>query len=154
MEDPSILQFFRPQGLFPAVVVLGVAWFLARLTEGAFERAGTRFTEYRLTLNQTKAIIRLVLWLGGMAAAISLVFQLSDEALLALGGFVLRALFLDGLRRRGVFRHHRLERGELFAAELAGGVAIGRARRCLFCNFCLFVCFLVRWCFVVGACVL
>jgi len=86
MEDPSILQFFRPQGLFPAVVVLGVAWFLARLTEGAFERAGTRFTEYRLTLNQTKAIIRLVLWLGGMAAAISLVFQLSDEALLALGG--------------------------------------------------------------------
>ena len=72
MEDPSILQFFRPQGLFPAVVVLGVAWFLARLTEGAFERAGTRFTEYRLTLNQTKAIIRLVLWLGGMAAAISL----------------------------------------------------------------------------------
>ena len=86
MDDPSILQFFRPQGLLPAAIVLGVAWFLARLTEGAFERAGTRFTEYRLTLHQTKAILRLMLWLGGLAAAVSLVFQLSDEALLALGG--------------------------------------------------------------------
>ena len=88
----NVWQFFRPQGLVPAAFVLAATWFLARLTGSSFERLGTRFTEYRLTLHQAKAILRLVLYLGGLAAAVPLIFSLSDEALLALSGTIAVAL--------------------------------------------------------------
>lgn len=84
----QILQFFRPEGLIPASVVLLVAWSLARVFTDAFDRLGSRFTEHRLTLQQTKAITRLGLYLGGLAAAVPLIFSLSREAILALGGTV------------------------------------------------------------------
>jgi small-conductance mechanosensitive channel len=82
----NILQFVRPEGILPAAFVLLATWALARLVAGAFERLGARFSQHRLTLHQAKAIARLVLYLAGLAAAIPLMFQLSDEALLALGG--------------------------------------------------------------------
>ncbi len=89
MEDVSnILQFLRPEGFLPAALVLLLTYVLARVVEGFFERLGTRFASYRITLHQTKAILRLVLYLGGLGAATSLVFQLSQEALLALGGIL------------------------------------------------------------------
>lgn len=88
MEESAndVLQFFRPQGLIPAAFVLAVVYFLARFLTGSFERLGARFTEHRLTLNQTKAIVRLVLYIGAMLAVVPLVFSLSDQAILALGG--------------------------------------------------------------------
>ncbi|HJL14728.1 MAG TPA: mechanosensitive ion channel family protein [Sandaracinaceae bacterium LLY-WYZ-13_1] len=87
MDNPAqILQFLRPEGILPALFVVFVTWVLARVLAGAFERAGTRFVEYRLTLHQWKSITRLVLYLAGVAAAVPLMFQLSNEALLALGG--------------------------------------------------------------------
>ncbi|MFK7988356.1 MAG: mechanosensitive ion channel family protein [Sandaracinaceae bacterium] len=88
MEDSvnDILQFFRPEGLIPALFVLILAWFLGRLLTSTFEQLGTRFTEYRLMLNQTKAIARLGLYLAALLAVVPLVFSLSDQAILALGG--------------------------------------------------------------------
>ena len=63
-----------------------LTWLLARASANVFERLGSRFTEHRLNLHQGKAIVRLLLYLGGIAAATPLVFSLSDQALLALGG--------------------------------------------------------------------
>lgn len=87
-EAGNILQFVRPGGALPALLVLAVAWFAARIVSNVFERLGARFTEHRLTLHQIKAILRLVLYLAAIGAALGLVFQLSDQALLALGGTI------------------------------------------------------------------
>lgn len=87
MEDVgNILQFFRPEGLIPAAFVLLFTWAMARLFGAGFDRLSKRFVERRLTLHQGKSIVRLLLYLGGVAAAVPLIFQLSDEAMLALGG--------------------------------------------------------------------
>jgi len=91
-EATNILQFLRPSGFLPAVLVLGIVYGLARLTEAAFDRLGARFQAQRIGLHQTKAIIRLVLYLGGFAGAVGLIFQLSNEALLALGGILAVAI--------------------------------------------------------------
>lgn len=82
----DILHFFRPGGVIPAAFVLLVTWVLARLLGAGFDRLSKRFVDRRLTLHQTKTIVRLLLYLGGLAAAVPLIFQLSDEALFALGG--------------------------------------------------------------------
>jgi small-conductance mechanosensitive channel len=86
MDPANIFQFLRPEGILPALLVLVVTWGLARGFAVVLERLGTRFTQHRLTLHQTKAVIRLILYLGGLAAATPLVFTLSDQALLGLGG--------------------------------------------------------------------
>lgn len=87
-ETQNILQFLRPEGFIPAAMVLLITWVVARFLAGFFDRMGSRFQGYRITLQQTKAILRLLLYLGGLGAATSLVFQLSSEALLALGGIL------------------------------------------------------------------
>lgn len=87
-QTANILQFLRPEGILPAALVLLMTWIVARFVAGLFERLGERFTHQRIPLHQTKAILRLLLYLGGLGAAISLVFQLSREALLALGGIL------------------------------------------------------------------
>ncbi len=93
MEDVgNILQFLRPDGFIPALLVLLVTYVLARGTAALFERAGQRFTQRRITLHQTKAIVRLLLYLTGIAAATTLSIQLSSEALLALGGVLAVAI--------------------------------------------------------------
>lgn len=99
-EATNILQFLRPAGFFPALVVLLVTYGIGRIAGGAFDRAGARFTQHRIALHQSKAILRLILYLGGFGASVSLIFQISTEALLALGGifavaigFSLRDLF-------------------------------------------------------------
>ncbi len=91
-EAANILQFLRPQGFVPALLVLVLAYALARGTAALFDRAGARFTHQRIAFHQAKAIARLVLYLAGFVAAISLSFQLSSEALLALGGILAVAI--------------------------------------------------------------
>ncbi|MCA9605236.1 MAG: mechanosensitive ion channel [Myxococcales bacterium] len=82
----NILQFLRPEGFVPASLVLLVTYLLARGAAALFERAGQRFTQQRIALHQAKAITRLVLYLAGFAAALTLSIQISNEALLAVGG--------------------------------------------------------------------
>jgi len=91
-QAANILQFLRPDGFIPALLVLALTYALARFTADLFDRAGQRFSHQRIALHQAKAIARLLLYLGGFVAAISLSFQLSSEALLALGGILAVAI--------------------------------------------------------------
>ena len=91
-EATNILLFLRPEGFVPAALVLVLAYAAARLLGGLFDRAGQRFSQHRIALHQAKTIFRLVLYLAGFGAAISLSFQLSSEALLALGGILAVAI--------------------------------------------------------------
>jgi len=90
--DTDLLELFRPGGVLPALLVLLVTVIAVRVTSGAIERLGGQFTEWRLALQQTKAIVRLLLAIGGIGFAISFVFHLSGEALLALAGTIAVAI--------------------------------------------------------------
>ena len=87
-ESPQVLEFFRPQGIVPALLVLAGAWVIARLLTMGLERVSQQWVEHRLALHQGGAILRLIAYLTGLAGAVSLVIELSQQALLAIGGTV------------------------------------------------------------------
>lgn len=87
-QTNNVFQFLRFEGFLPAIFILVTAWIIVRLTRGPLDRLGVRFTRWRLTIHQAKAISHLVLYLIAIAVAISFVFDLSDQALFALGGTV------------------------------------------------------------------
>ncbi|MCB9612135.1 MAG: mechanosensitive ion channel [Sandaracinus sp.] len=89
MDDPTqLLRFLRAEGVVPAVLVLVATWLMAGGTSRVFGRMTERFPDRRLVLQQTKAILRLLLFVAGIASAVGLLFRLSDEAMLGLGGTV------------------------------------------------------------------
>lgn len=87
-EAANFLQFIRPTGLLPALMVLAGAWVVAGLIGRTVERAGVRFTQWRLLLQQFGTMARFGIYIGAIAAAVPLAFKLSDQALLALGGTI------------------------------------------------------------------
>lgn len=93
MENTTdILQFLRPQGILPAFFVLFATWIGAGIVTRTFAKLGDRFHDRRLLIQQAKAILRLFVFLGGVAMAASMLFRFSNEALLALGGTVAVAI--------------------------------------------------------------
>lgn len=86
--DTHLFEFFRPQGIVPAIVVVALAWLAVRLVVPPLERLGRRFTDWRLALHQTRTILRLVIFLLAFVVAGAFLFNLSREALLAIGGTV------------------------------------------------------------------
>ena len=93
MDEPTqILQFLRPEGVLPAVLILFVTWIAAGILTRTFEKLGERFVDRRLLISQSKAILRLFVFLIGVVVAASMLFRFSNEALLALGGTVAVAI--------------------------------------------------------------
>jgi len=82
----DLLQAVRVSGLFTALLVIAATWFVTRITFGAAQQLGTRFSEHRPLLNQIAALLRFGIWLGGLTLATALSVRLSRETLLALGG--------------------------------------------------------------------
>lgn len=87
-DAANFLQFVRPTGLLPALMVLAGAWLVAGIIGRSVERAGVRFTQWRLLLQQIGTMARFAIYIGAIAAAVPLAFKLSDQALLALGGTI------------------------------------------------------------------
>lgn len=89
MEDATqILQFIRPGSLPTALVILAIAWILVKILHKASDQLGNRMVDRRLTINQIATILRFVIYLGAIAAVIPVVFVLTDQVLLALGGTI------------------------------------------------------------------
>lgn len=89
MENaPTIIDFIRVAGLLPALLVLVGTWMSAALVGRFMARLGQRFTDKRLLLEQAATLLRFFFYLGGIAAALLLSFNLSDQAMLALGGTI------------------------------------------------------------------
>ena len=87
MNSPAdILRFFRPEGLLPAILIIGAAWALAHGISYVATRLSKRFVDRRLLLQQMKSVLRLITFVVSLLAAASLLFHLSNEALIALGG--------------------------------------------------------------------
>lgn len=87
MDDTTALfEFFRPDGVVPAIVALTLAYAAGKLLTKGFDRLGEQFQDRRLLLQQLKSILRLVPFGIGAVVATSFIFAFSAEALLALGG--------------------------------------------------------------------
>ncbi len=91
-EATTMLEFVRLDGVVPALLALIAAWALARLANAGMERASKQWNEHRLALHQAGAVLRLIVYLAGLAWALSLVIELSREALLTIGGTVAVAI--------------------------------------------------------------
>lgn len=85
-KDTNLFEIIRVGGLPTAIVVIVVTYLLVRFVTKALQGIGARWVDKRLVINQLGTLIRFVLWLGGLAAAIALSVNLTREVLLAIGG--------------------------------------------------------------------
>jgi small-conductance mechanosensitive channel len=89
MEDSAqILQFFRPAGIPTALLIIAGAWFASTLLTNLVHRLGRRFVGRRLLLQQLGTFARFLLYIGSVGACVPLIFALTGEMLLALGGTI------------------------------------------------------------------
>lgn len=89
MQDAGqILQFLRPGGIPTALLIFMIAWLLVSVLRRLSEQLGNRMVDRRLTINQVVTILRFVIYIGAFAAAVPVVFALTDEMLIALGGTI------------------------------------------------------------------
>lgn len=84
----SIFKFIVVDRLWLIPVVLFFAWLTIRLSTRYLEALGARFTKHRLLAKQAAAVGRFAVLLLSLLILGSSVIQLSDEALLAVGGSV------------------------------------------------------------------
>lgn len=89
MEDAGqILKFLRPGGIPTAMLIFLVAWLLVSVLRRLSEQLGNSMVDRRLTINQVVTVLRFVIYIGAFAAAIPVVFALTDEMIIALGGTI------------------------------------------------------------------
>ena len=89
MQDATqVLQFIRPGGLPTALFIFAIAFALVALLRKVGEQLGDRMVERRLAISQLVTILRFVIYIGAFAAAVAVVFSLTKEMLLALGGTI------------------------------------------------------------------
>jgi small-conductance mechanosensitive channel len=91
-DSPGILQFLILDRVPYAVVIVLVAVFGARTFTRFLDGLGQRFPSYRLYLKQVSAVTRFAVLVGTAIAATASVVQLTDEAMLAIGGSVAFAI--------------------------------------------------------------
>ncbi|MFZ2651201.1 MAG: mechanosensitive ion channel domain-containing protein [Burkholderiaceae bacterium] len=89
MENSAeVLKFIRPGGIPTALLVFAIAWFGVQLLRKVGEQLGDRMVDRRLAINQALTILRFVIYIGTFAVTVSLVFTLTREMMIALGGTI------------------------------------------------------------------
>lgn len=89
MEDAGqVLKFVRVGGIATAFVILLATWLLVRLLARLSAGIGRRFQHRRLFVNQASTLLRFIIYIAAIAICIPIVFQLTDQMLLALGGTI------------------------------------------------------------------
>lgn len=84
--EMNVLELVRLSGMISGAVALAATWFAVRLVTSTLSKLGERFTDKRLVLQQVGTLVRFVLYLGGLAVAVTLSVRLSREVILALTG--------------------------------------------------------------------
>ncbi len=80
------LDFFKPEGIPYALVVLLAMTFIARFISREAERIGQRFADRRLVIQQTASFARFVIYFAGLSFAFLTLFEVNEQLLLAIGG--------------------------------------------------------------------
>lgn len=82
----ELLQAVSPQRLFALAIVVTVTVFVSRILGRTLDRAADRWSRHRLFFKKVNAIAKFVIVILGTIVAFTSVIQLSQEALVALGG--------------------------------------------------------------------
>jgi small-conductance mechanosensitive channel len=85
-ETTGLLEFVKPRGIPWAILILVTTVIASRLLTRALDQLGDRFADKRLTIKQVGSFFRFALYLVGGLGAAGMIFQLTREVLLALGG--------------------------------------------------------------------
>lgn len=85
-EQVEILRFFKPAGIPLALLILALSVVASRLLTGLLDRLGERFADRRLMIQQAGSFLRFGIYLVGGLGSASMIFQLTREVLLAIGG--------------------------------------------------------------------
>lgn len=88
MDETSLLRFVRLDGVPVALLAGLLVWFVLRVATQSLDALGDRVPSRRLLFKQISAFTRFTLLIAATAFAISSVFVLSQEVLLAVGGSV------------------------------------------------------------------
>ena len=84
----SWIDFFKPDGVPYAAVVLILMGFLARFVSRECERLGNRFADRRLVIHQTGSFVRFFIYLLGLSFVVMTLFELTEQMMFALGGSI------------------------------------------------------------------
>lgn len=87
-EALSWLNFFKPEGIPYALLVLIIMAFLVRFVSKEATRLGDRFADRRLVIQQSASFVRFSLYLMGLGFAVLTIFDLNEQLLLAIGGTI------------------------------------------------------------------
>jgi len=87
-SEPSFLEFFNPGALPSALVILAGTVLLVRLLERVTTRIAERWVARRLLVKQLSTILAFVAYVGASLVALTRLFNLSSQALLALSGTI------------------------------------------------------------------
>ncbi len=85
-QDTNFFEIVRVGGLATGLLVLVATYLLVRFVTTALQRAGARWVDRRLLINQIGTLIRFALWIAGLGLATALSVNLTREVLLAIGG--------------------------------------------------------------------
>ena len=85
-DAAKFIEFFRIEGLVPALVYVVVGAVLLRLVGSSARRLGERFTDRRLLVQQVSTILRFAIYIVVFALSIHALFRLERGTLLALAG--------------------------------------------------------------------
>lgn len=89
MEDAGqVLRFIRPGGIPTVLVIVAVAWLLMQLIRRVAAQLALRLVDRRLMIQQSVTMVGFVVYIGAIAASIPVLFALTDEMMLALGGTI------------------------------------------------------------------
>ena len=82
------LDFFKPEGIPYAFIILFVMTVVARIISRQAEILGDRIASQRLAIQQAGSFLRFVVYMLGIGLAVLTLFDLTEQMLLAIGGTV------------------------------------------------------------------
>ena len=80
------LDFFKPEGLLTAAVILTAMALLAGFVTRRSVDLGDRFADRRLLIQQTASFVRFAIYMLGILGATLTLFELNQQMVLAIGG--------------------------------------------------------------------
>jgi small-conductance mechanosensitive channel len=85
-QAAKFIEFFRVEGVLPALMFIAIAVVLLRFITSVATRFGERFTERRLLAQQVSTILRFAIYIVLFVLVIRSLFRLERETMLALAG--------------------------------------------------------------------
>lgn len=85
-QEPNILEAVKVGGILTGLFIIGITYVVVRVVSAFLQSLGERFADKRLVINQVSALLRFVIVLSGIVAAVGASIQLSKEIIFALTG--------------------------------------------------------------------